>query len=137
MAVPQTWFYAAVEDAAGCSAYPLGVPEGVAPPFVVYSRSATSRELVLADTFDEDPAADTLPPIGTFNVEVYAEGYLAAWQIADAIRSALHRFQGEADGVAIDSCLVMDEADGDPVTLDGQDKPTYVVNQTYQVRWLD
>jgi hypothetical protein len=137
MAVPQKWFYAAVEAAAGCEAHPLGVPEGVAPPFVVYGRSATTRELVLSDTLQEEPAADVLPPVGTFQVQIYADGYLAAWEIADAIRAALHKFAGTVDGIEIEACLLAEEADGDPVFLEGRDKPTYVVDQVYTVRWID
>lgn len=137
MAVPQTWFYAAVEAASGCSAYPLGVPEGVATPFVVYGRSATTREMVLEDTLQAEPLMDILPPVGTFQVQIYADGYLAAWAIADAIRAALHKFAGTVGDVTVDSCLLIEEADGDPVMFDGRDSPTYVVDQTYQVRWLD
>lgn len=137
MAVPQKWFFAALEAAAGCSAYPLGVPEGVATPFVIYGRSATTRELILADTLTAEPLTDALPPAGTFQVQVYADGYLAAWAIADAIRAALHKFAGTVDDVTIDSCLLSEEADGDPVFFDGRDLPTYVVEQTYAVRWID
>ena len=137
MAVPQKWFYAAVEAAAECEAHPLGVPEGVAPPFVIYGRSATTRELVLADTLQAEPEGDPLPPVGMFQVQIYADGYLASWEIADAIRQALHKYAGTAEGVTIDSCLLMEEADGDPVFLEGRDKPTYVVDQVYAVRWID
>lgn len=137
MSVPQKWFYAAVEAAAGCEAHPLGVPEGVAPPFVIYTRSGTAREQLLSDTLDDEPASDAMPPVATFEVQIYAATYVGAWDIADAVRAAVHKFSGVANEITVESCLLAEEQDGDPVFLDGQDKPTYVVNQTYQVRWVD
>ena len=53
----------------------------------------------------------------------------------DAIRAALNNFNGSASGATIRSVHLADEADGDPEYLDGRDKPTYVVQHTYQIRW--
>jgi hypothetical protein len=137
MANPQKWLYAAIEAAAGCQAYPVEAPDLAAPPYVIFTRSATTRELVLADTLTAEPAADTMPPVATFDLQVYADGYLAAWTVADAIRSALHKFAGTAHEVEIESCLLSDESDDQPVFYDGRDTPTYVIAQSYQVRWYE
>jgi hypothetical protein len=137
MAIPQKWLYAAIEAAAGCQAYPVEAPDLASPPYVIFTRSATARELVLADTLDDDPQPDTFPPVATFDLSIYADGYLAAWTVADAIRGELHRIAGTAHDVAIESCLLVDEADGEPVFYDGRETPTYVISQTYQVRYTD
>lgn len=135
MAVPQTWFCAAIEAAAGCEVYPLAVPEGVSLPFVVYRRASTIRNAA-AEALDGSLVEGDSFNYAAFDVQIYADGYLAAWAIADAVRAAMNplfHYEGEAPG---DSRLT-EEADGEPVFFDGQDKPTYVVDQTYQVRWLD
>lgn len=137
MAIPQKWLYAAIEEAAGCQAYPVEAPDLASPPYVIFTRSNTSRELVLNDTLDASPEPDTFGPVGTFTLQIFVDGYLAAWTIADAIRAALHKFSGTANEVEIESCLLVEEADDSPIFYDGRDAPTYVINQTYQIRWID
>ena len=127
MASPEAWISSTIETAAGCPAYPLVAPEGRLPPFVVYGRTSTIR----ADLLDgiDDVA------VGTFEVMIYVDGYLDAKAKADAIRAALNNFNGSASRATILSVHLADEADGDPEYLDGRDKPTYVVQHTYQIRW--
>lgn len=130
MAYPEAWLKATIEDAAGCSAFPLVVPEGTVPPFVVYNRASTDRERTLDDYYGD--------PQGTFNVEIYADGYIQAKQIADNVRAACHAFQGvSSDGVEIVESLLASEADGDPEFMEGRDTPTYVIVHEYFIRWKD
>ena len=129
MAYPEAWLKATMETAASCDAFPLVVPEGTAPPFVVYSRTATERERTLGDYVGD--------PQGTFNVEVYADGYAQAKQIADSIRGSCHGFQGTAEGAEIVEVLLANESDGDPVFMEGRDTPTYAIVQEYFIRWKD
>lgn len=129
MAYPEGWLKQAMEAAAGCSVYPLVVPEGAAPPYIVYGRASTERERTLGNYIGQ--------PQGSFNVEVYADGYIQAKQIADAIRGACHGFQGVADGVEIVEAQLADEADGSPEFLEGRDTPTYLISQTFFIRWND
>lgn len=132
MPFPEQWLKAAVEAAAGCSAFPLIAPESAALPYVVYSRIGTARESIMAG-----PTPVNVNPAGTFAVEIYAATYTAAKTLADAARAGLHNFTGTASGVTIRLALLVEEADGDPVIFDGQDKPTYVVEHTYQIRWQE
>lgn len=129
MAYPEAWLKATMETGAACPAFPLVVPEGTVPPFVVYARTATERERTLTDYVGD--------PQGTFNVEVYADGYVQAKQIADSVRAACHGFQGTAEGVEIVEALLANESDGDPVFMDGRDTPTYAIVQEYFIRWKD
>lgn len=129
MAFPEQWLKAAIEAASGCDAYPLIAQEGAALPYVVYGRSSTSREVVMSTSnVGVRPAAE-------FSVEIYAQTYSETKTLSDAIRQSCHNFNGTANGVTIRLSLLVEERDGDPVFFDGQDRPTFVVEQTYQVRW--
>jgi hypothetical protein len=79
----------------------------------------------------------TISPTGSFTVEIYAEAYMQAKSLADSVRSALVSFNGTASGATITSVLLDDERDGDPVFFNGQDKPTYLVEHTYLIRWTE
>jgi hypothetical protein len=79
----------------------------------------------------------TFPPTGSFTVEIYADTYSQVKTLADQVRTALNNFNGTANGATITSVLLNDERDGDPVFFNGQDKPTYMVDHTYQIRWAE
>jgi hypothetical protein len=130
MASPEAWIRASIETAAGCSAYPQIVPESAAVPFVVYARAGTVREPF------KDPAFQ-FPVVGTFAVEIYADTYTEVKTIADSVRVALSNFNGTANGATITSVILSDERDGDPVFFNGQDKPTYIVEHSYLIRWSE
>lgn len=131
MPYPETWINAAIEEATEAPCYPLVVPESVSPPFVVYYRDGTEREI--SRSFDGDAAG----PLGSFIVEIYADGFEAVKTIADQIRAALHDFNGETGGLTIDESRLIMERDGTPVFMEGRDRPTYVVEQNYAIRWQE
>ena len=95
----------------------------------MYARTATSRERALDGTVGA--------PLGTFAVEMVADGYLASKQLADLVRDALMDFSGVSDGATIDEVDLAEESDGDPVFLDGRDVPTYIAQQVYIIRWQE
>lgn len=130
MAYPEQWLKAAIEAATDCAAWPLDVPEGASLPYVTYARTGTSREGSLAA-----PLPVAIPPVATFQVEIYAATYLQAKELADDVRQAIHNFNGTAEGVTILYSSLAEERDGDPVFFDGQDKPVFFVEHTYTVRW--
>lgn len=132
MAFPEQWLKAAIEAAAGCLAYPLRAPEAAPLPYVVYGRIGTARESIMAG-----PTPVNVNPAGDFAVEIYAATYSGAKTLADSVRTACHNFTGTAHGVTIRLALLTEERDGDPIDFDGQDKPTYVVEHLYQVRWQE
>jgi hypothetical protein len=130
MAYPEQWLKGAIEAAGGCLAWPMEAPEGAALPYVIYGRTSTQRELTMPA-----PPPLTVNPSATFSVLIYASTYSGVKALADSVRIALHNFNGTANGVTIRQCLITEEADGSPDYLDGQDKPTYTVDHTYQIRW--
>lgn len=127
MASPEGWLRSAIEDACSCNAYPLVVSEGQPPPFVVYMRSATARVQQLDGVFDA--------PSGTFELTIYADGYLAAKTLAEQVRLAVNNFSGSGGSSTILSVHLEDERDADPVFLEGRDVPTFVIEQIYTIRW--
>ena len=129
MASPEAWLRSAIEEAAGCPAYPLQAPETLAPPFVLYSRTATERE--------RDLEGSVGAPRGTFAVEVYADGYADGKALADLVRGAVNNFSGTEDGATIEDVELNEEADSDPVFFDGRERPTYVISQTYTITWQE
>jgi hypothetical protein len=97
----------------------------------------TRREQVLADTFDDTPAADQVNPVARFLVAVYADDYVQAWTVAGQITAAIHKFAGTADGTTVEHCLVLDERDGQPDYLEGRETPTYTVELSVEIRWAE
>jgi hypothetical protein len=130
MAYPEQWLKSAIETAGGCLAYPMEAPEGAALPYVIYGRTSTQRETIMAG-----PTPVNVNPSAQFSVLLYAPTYSGVKTLADFVRAALHNFNGTASGVTIRECLILEELDGSPDYLEGQDKPTYAVEHTYQIRW--
>jgi hypothetical protein len=124
------WLRDTIEAAAGCPAYPLAVPEGVLPPFVMYGQ-AGQEDL---QTLDEGFGSVTLVQ-GTYSVSICADGYLQAKQLARLIRAALRNFTGVAGDLKIHESAISGQQDGDAVFLEGRDVPTYIVEQTYAITW--
>ena len=129
MPYPEQFLKESIEAAAKIGTWPLFAPEGVAPPYAVYRRGATVRERYM-DGQAGQPKAD-------FEIEIYADGYIAVKELAEAIRIACDTFKGQAGALTIDDVQLTDERDGEPVFLEGRDKPTYMVAQTYSIRWTE
>lgn len=126
----QGWLRATLEEAAGCNAWPLIGPAS-APPYVMFAQAGQADE----DTLETD--SETLTT-GTFTVEVYAENYAAAHQMARDIRRGVRNFAGSAGDLTIVRVLVTDAKDSDPVFDDGASKPAaYVVELTLSVSWME
>jgi hypothetical protein len=137
MNAPHNWLKAAIEQASGITAWPVEETGGSNPPYVVYLRESTAREQLLDDTFDATPEADTTPPVARFTISIYADSYALAWEIANAITAAIHKFSGTAHGETIAHCLVLDERDGDAGYLEGREQPTYTVEQSVEIRFSE
>jgi hypothetical protein len=138
MSFPEKWLHPAIEAAAdSVTAWPVAMTGDLNPPYIVYAREQTTRELVLADTLDDEPIADEMPAVATFVIQILADSYLQAKEIAAAISAALHRFTGPADDLTIHWCLQDDERDTDAIFLEGREVPTYVIEQTYRVSWQE
>ena len=134
---PHNWLKAAIETAAGCTAWPVEMTGGGDPPYVIYAREQTTREQLLEDTFDATPETDQIEPVARYTVVVYADSYVQVWQIAGAITAAIHKFAGTAHGETIKHCLVLDERDGDAGYLEGREQPTYTVELAVEIRFSE
>jgi hypothetical protein len=137
MSAPHVWLKEAIEGATSLQAWPVGMTGEGGPPFVIYAREATAREQLLDDTLDATPEPQATPPVARFAVAIYADDYVAAWDVAGQITGAIHLYAGEAEGTTIEQCLVLDERDGQPDYLDGRDVPTYTVELSVEVRWVE
>ena len=134
MSGPEAWLKAALEAAGGCTAWPLMAAAGTLPPYTLYSRDQTARPL---QTHGLTGFAE-----GMFTLEVYADSYQAAKDIAAAITApadsgGIHNFTGNGSGATIDHVRVDDEKDGQPVSLDGREVPTFVIELTVFIRWQE
>lgn len=128
--IPELWLWEAIESAAEVDAFPMTVPEGTQPPFVMFGRASTQRTRGL-----EEGGLDQT--IGSFSVQIYADSYREAKVIAKAIADAVVDFSGSDNGVTISDALLEDESDGEPVFLEGRDRPTYSIDQTFQIMWVE
>ncbi len=138
MAAPHNWLKAAIEAATNVTAWPVentagAKQEGYVPPYVVFTREQTARESLLDEGFSSTPEPGEIPPVARYTVVVYADSYVQAWLIANAITAAIHRFAGAAHGELIHQCLVVDERDGDAGYLEGREQPTYTVEQDVEI----
>jgi hypothetical protein len=138
MGAPHNWLKAAIEAAAaGVNAFPVEMTGGGDPPYIIYRREQTERAGILADTLDYSPGPNELPPVARFEVVVYADSYVEAWEIAEAISAAIHRFSGSEHGETIHECQVVDERDGDAGYLEGREQPTYTVELAVDIRYQE
>jgi hypothetical protein len=135
MPTPHVWLKESIEAATSCTAWPVGMTGTQNPPFVIYAREGTTRELTLDDALDDEPLPALVPPTARFLVAVYADDYVSAWALASLITAAIDRFRGTDHGTMIDHCLVLDERDGQPDYLEGRETPTYTVELSVEIRW--
>jgi hypothetical protein len=127
MPSPEAWLCAAIDAASNLQTYPLFAPDGAEFPYVIYQRLSTSRRKLLSDA--------SVAPFASFGVQIYAESYSAAKDVADLVRLAVDNFNGTAGGLTIASVEITDERDGDAVFFDGRDTAVYVIEQTYTIEW--
>lgn len=125
---PEQWIRETIEYATAVNAYPVHVPPVAALPYVRFMREGTARPTTLDGTAS---------PVGTFLVEIYAATVMQAKELADLVRVALDNFSGEYEGVTIEDVDLTDERDGSPVFADGDETPTYVVEQEYAIFWQE
>jgi hypothetical protein len=131
---PHVWLSGAVNAALGSEkTYPIGTPEGVETPYVIFERTGTGRDPVLSDPLGEPAAGGSLPSVAEFSLEVYADGYVEVWDLADAIVSAI---DGRATEDGLLQCWVEDASDGAPAWLDGHSLPTYTVQMKVQITYV-
>lgn len=127
--IPELWIWSAIEEATGVDAYPMTIPEGTEPPFVMFGREQTERFRSLEG--DEGTLG------GTFAIQIYADSYREGKVLARQVAGAVHDFSGTVGTLTIDDAWLESESDGQPIYLDGRERPTYVVEMTVEVRWQE
>jgi hypothetical protein len=76
-------------------------------------------------------------PVATFSVSIVAYSYAEVKEIADNVRLAVDNFTGTASGVTIEYVALTSESDNMERPLEGQSKPLYRVDQSYDVRFQE
>lgn len=132
MAIPQIWIRERIEAATDCEAFPLSAPEGQAPPYAIYERQSTEREVLLSEGNASPATGSSVPPVAEILIQVYADDYVDVWTRSTQIVGAVHGFAGGS----IVTSIVTDERDGTPEFLEGRDRPTYVVELTVRI-WYE
>jgi len=120
---------ASVTSLIGHRIYPQLAPAVDALPFMTWRRTSITREQTLGI------------PMGVPRVSVdfivFAETYVAARKVADAVRSVLDGYGGRFDNTEVKQCSLESESD-DVVSLEGSEVPNaYAVTQTYDVWWQE
>jgi hypothetical protein len=120
---------ASITSLIGHRIYPQLAPAVDALPFMTWRRTSITREQTLG------------LPMGVPRVSVdfivFAETYVAARKVADAVRSVLDGYGGSFDNTEVKQCSLESESD-DVVSLEGSEVPNaYAVTQTYDVWWQE
>lgn len=120
---------ASVTSHVGHRVYPHLAPAVDSLPFISWRRLSIRREQTLSS------------PMGVPFVQVeylaFAESYLEARQIADAMRAVLDGYSGSFDNTTVRQTS-LDAEEDQVVSLDGSEVPNaYAVSQTYEILWQE
>ena len=108
--------------------YPVIAPASAGLPFLTWRRQAVQREQTLSGPMGM--------PTVTLAVDIYAEGYEAVRELADACRACLDGFTGAVGNyVSVRLVSLLNESDGFVQLAGGDLPPVYSVTQTYQILW--
>jgi len=113
----------------GSRVYPVLAPKTAALPFIIWRRSAISREHTLAG------------PMGVPNVSVEMQSFATTYEdvreLADRVRLVLDGYGGTVNNTEVKHVSLEQESD-DFVQLAGGDlPPVYQVTQTFNVLWQE
>jgi hypothetical protein len=97
-----TAFKSLLETAAGVNAYPLVLPQGVAPA-ITYGQANDEREQVYGSTSGLQ--------FMEVDVDCWGESYLDARAVADSLTGALPGYRGDVDGEHIDNAWLIRSLD--------------------------
>ena len=108
--------------------YPVIAPASAGLPFVTWRRQGVQREQSLSGPVGM--------PTVTLAVDLFAEGYEAVRELADAARRCLDGWGGGVGNyVSVRLVSLLNESDGFVQLAGGDLPPVYSVTQTYQVLW--
>jgi hypothetical protein len=126
---PEKWIRSKLVTAVGSVAgiFPVLARQDASFPLVVYRRSSTTRQRGLTGNYGR--------PIAVFLVSIVSESYSQVKDMSEAIRLGLDNFTGEAEGAKIVLSALVSESDSMERPREGQSKPLYRVDHTYEVRF--
>ena len=110
--------------------YPLRYvgPSPIQFPLIIWRRARVLRDIGMN--------GPTGQPRVTVEMYVYGTTYEAARDLADKCRRVLDGFSGSFDNTEVRQVSLMDEAD-DLVEIDGAENSLYLVQQTYDLFWVE
>lgn len=108
--------------------YPVIAPASAALPFATWRRAAVQREQTLGGPLGM--------PMVSLAIDLYAEGYEAVRELADACRVCLDGFGGQVGNYThVRLVSLVSESDGFVQLAGGDLPPVYSVTQTYTLLW--
>jgi len=126
---PEKWLRGQIAAATSAGIHPVLAAQNAPYPLVVYRRTSTTRERGLGGNYGV--------PVAVFSVSIVSESYSEVKSISDSIRLSVDNFTGEANGARIVLSSLVAESDGMERPREGQSKPLYRVDQTYEVRFSE
>jgi hypothetical protein len=109
--------------------YPVLAPATAPLPFITWRRAAVQRAQSLSG------------PIGVpsviLSLDIFAETYETAREVADVCRKALDGWGGTYENTVVSNVSLDNEADGFAQLTGGDMPPVYTVSQTYGILWKE
>lgn len=118
----------AVSGYIGSRVYPMIAPQSATLPWICFRRSSISRETTMGNPMGV--------PTVSLELQVFAETYEDAREIADAVRLVLDGFSGSQDNVVIRHTSLEAESD-DFVQIGSDSLPVFQVTQSYDILWQE
>lgn len=120
---------AAVTNLVSTRIYPVIAPATAALPFITWRRVAVTRQQSLRG------------PVGTptvnLSLDIFAETYESARDIADQCRAALDGWGGTFENTVVANVSLDNESDGFAQLAGGDLPPVYTVQQLYGILWQE
>lgn len=120
---------AAVTGLVGNRIFPVIAPASAPLPFVTFRRLAVTRQQSLAGPIGN--------PTVNLSVDIFAETYESARDIADQCRISLDGYGGTFDNTTVSNVSLDNESDGFAQLAGGDLPPVYTVQQLYGILWQE
>ena len=120
---------AAVTALVSTRVYPVIAPATAALPFITWRRLAVTRQQSLAGPIGA--------PTVNLSVDIFAETYESARDIADQCRVSLDGWGGTFDNTVVSNVSLDNESDGFAQLAGGDLPPVYTVQQLYGILWQE
>lgn len=109
--------------------YPVIAPATAALPFITWRRVAVTRGQSLS--------GPTGTPTVSLSLDIFAETYESARDIADECRKSLDGWGGTHENTTVANVSLDNESDGFAQLAGGDLPPVYTVNQIYGILWQE